>query len=150
MACYALYWADFEKCTLKISIRGAAKVLGVSPNGVRRGLQQLLDEGVLILLAKGIGSHRSQYEFACPPGHEACALRSRSVTPPVTRRDRSAHVACTERTRYVTPIQISLLVFRVIPIERFNRPIRPWRPVRNRPHGQRKAVQHEASTTRAP
>ena len=101
MACYALYWADFEKCTLKISIRGAAKVLGVSPNGVRRGLQQLLDEGVLILLAKGIGSHRSQYEFACPPGHEACALRSRSVTPPVTRRDRSAHVACTERTRSV-------------------------------------------------
>ena len=101
MACYALYWADFEKCTLRLSIRGAAKVLGVSPNGVRRGIQQMLDEGVLILLAKGTGSQRSQYELAAPPGHEACALRSRSVTPPVTPRDQSAHVACTERTRSV-------------------------------------------------
>jgi hypothetical protein len=101
MACYALYWADFEKCTLRISIRGAAKVLGVSPNGVRRGMQQLLDEGVLILLARGAGSQRSHYELASPPGHEACALRTRSVTPPVTPCDRSAHVACTERTRSV-------------------------------------------------
>jgi len=100
MACYALYWADFEKCTLKLSIRGAAKVLGVSPNGVRRGIQQLLDAGVLLLVSKGTGSGRSQYELATP-GHEACALRTRSVTPPVTRRDRSAHEACTERTRSV-------------------------------------------------
>ena len=101
MACYVLYWADFEKCTMKVSIRGAAKVLGVSPNSVRRGLLQLADEGVLALVAKGTGSHRSQYEFMPPPGHATCALRSRSVTPPVTRRDPSAHVACTERTRSV-------------------------------------------------
>jgi hypothetical protein len=100
VACYALYWADFEKCTLKLSIRGAAKVLGVSPNGVRRGIQQLLDAGVLLLISKGTGSGRSQYELASP-GHEACALRTRSVTPPGTPRDRSAHVACTERTRSV-------------------------------------------------
>lgn len=100
MACYALYWADFEKCTLKLSIRGAAKVLGVSPNGVRRGIQQLLDAGVLLLVSKGTGSGRSQYELA-DPGHEACTLRTRSVTPPVTGRDRSAHEACTERTRSV-------------------------------------------------
>jgi hypothetical protein len=100
MACYALYWADFEKCTLKLSIRGAAKVLGVSPNGVRRGIQQLLDAGVLLLVSKGTGSGRSQYELT-DPGHEACTLRTRSVTPPVTTRDRSAHEACTERTRSV-------------------------------------------------
>jgi hypothetical protein len=100
MACYVLYWADFEKCTLKLSLRGAAKVLGVSPNGVRRGVQQMLDAGILLLISKGAGSGRSQYEFA-PPGHEACALRTRSVTPPVTTGDRSAHVACPERTRSV-------------------------------------------------
>jgi hypothetical protein len=101
MVCYVLYWADFEKCTLKMSIRGAAKVLGVTPNGVRRGIQQLLDEGVLILVSRGAGSNRSQYELATPPGHATCALGSRSVTPPVTTGDRSAHVACTERTRSV-------------------------------------------------
>lgn len=100
MACYALYWADFEKCTLKLSVRGAAKVLGVCPNGVRRGIQQLLEAGVLTLVSKGTGSQRSQYEVGAP-GHEACALRTRSVTTPVTTGDRSAHVACTERTRSV-------------------------------------------------
>ena len=146
MVCYVLYWADFEKCTLKMSIRGAAKVLGVTPNGVRRGIQQLLDEGVLILVSRGSGSNRSQYELAPPPGHATGALGPRSVTPPVTTGDRGAHVACTERTRYVTPIQISLLVFRVIPIERFNLPIRPAQPVRNRLTGPRKGGQHESGT----
>lgn len=101
IACYVIYWADFEKCTLKLSIRGASKVLGVRPNSVRRGVEQMIEAGVLAVVSKGAGSQRSQYEITYPPGHATCALRSRVVTGGGTLRDRSAHATCPERTRSV-------------------------------------------------
>jgi hypothetical protein len=104
MLSYVLYWADFEKCTIRMSVRGAAKFLSVRPNSAQRGIRQLLDASVLMLLEKAEGGGRAVYELSLPqpePVHEACAPRTRSVCAPHTRRVQSAHEAWTARTRSV-------------------------------------------------
>ena len=104
MLSYVIYWADFEKCTIRMSVRGAAKFLAVRPNSAQRGIRQLLDASVLMLVEKAEGGGRAIYELSPPlpdPVHEACAPRTRSVCAPYTRRVQSAHEAWTARTRSV-------------------------------------------------
>lgn len=97
MALYALYWADFSKCTLKFSIRGAAKSLGVRFTTARRGLTQLVDAGILEALGEPDTYGRVTYRFpeahtsGVRPDHEPCA-------PPITSGDQGAHEPCAPRT----------------------------------------------------
>lgn len=97
MALYALYWADFSECTLKFSIRGAAKSLGVQFTTARRGLTQLVDAGILEALGEPDSYGRVNYRFTeahtsgVRPDHEPCA-------PPITSGDQGAHEPCAPRT----------------------------------------------------
>jgi hypothetical protein len=100
----ALCWADYGKCTFRMSVRGAATMAGVHPTTVRRGLTQLIDAGILEVGPEEIGK-RQRYRFRVPQGgHEPCPPRSHSVTsprshtvpPPVTPGVRAGHGVCAQ------------------------------------------------------
>jgi len=93
----ALCWADYEKCQFRMSVRGAAKVSGVQPTSIRRGIDQLLAAGV-IEAGPGEPGKRQRYRFILPSkdgGHTRCAPRD---TPRVQR----AHTGCPGRTHPVS------------------------------------------------
>lgn len=100
MALYALYWADFSSCTLKFSIRGAARSMGVGFTTARRGLTQLVELGILEVSGGPDTYGRVTYCFTDPitsrvrPDHEPCA-------PPITSGDQGAHEPCALRSRAV-------------------------------------------------
>lgn len=118
MACYILYYADFTTCRVRVSGRGAATTMGVSPTTVRRGVSQLMEASVLSLVAGETGS-RPTYEVLLPPGnggHEPCAERTRAVSGVVTSRVRSVHERCARRTRAVSTVDTSGDPIQVFPI----------------------------------
>lgn len=93
----ALCWANYRSCQFKMSARGAAKVAGVMPTSIRRGIKQLADAGI-IEAGPLTASNRRFYRFLAPPngeGHEPCA-------PPDTSRVPSAHERCPGRTPVVS------------------------------------------------
>lgn len=98
----AAAWADYRTCEFKMSARGAARICGVKPTTIRRGLEQLIRHGVIEAAAK-TSNPRRKYRFSPPSGertrrvlggHEACAARTQGVSG-------GAHEACPERTRSV-------------------------------------------------
>jgi hypothetical protein len=107
----ALLWADYRTCRFRMSARGAAKISGVQPTTIRRGVAQLISQGVIEPGPKETGK-RQIYRFKnvkagahepCPggaqvvrvPGHEPCA-------PPDTSRAQGAHEPCAERAPLVS------------------------------------------------
>ena len=97
MALYFFCWADFEKCTAKFAIRGAARTLGVRPMTAQRGVQQLLEAGILTMVLRGEGSADSIFGLGDPttgggrPDHGWLAQRLRAVCAPTTSGGRSAY-----------------------------------------------------------
>lgn len=119
VACYAFHWADFRSCTIKIGTRSAARMLGVSPTAVTRGIRQMGAQKALVMVSTTTGGRRLFEIPAVPndaqPVHEVCTDRTRGVHTPYTRRVRSGYEVCTERTRGVhkvytprTPFQLSI------------------------------------------
>lgn len=103
MACYVFFFADFTTCHVRVSVRGAAKTMGVSPNTVRRGLQQLV-EAAVVALVEDAGRSRATYEVLLPlpsEGNEPCTERTPLVTGGVTSRVQSVHERCARRSRAV-------------------------------------------------
>lgn len=118
MACYILYYADFTTCRVRVSGRGAAKTLGVSPNTVRRGLKQLVDATVLVEVVDEKVS-RPTYEVLVAPtagGNGSCPERTRVVTGVGTARVRSVHERCARRARVVPTVGTSGDPIHVFPI----------------------------------
>jgi hypothetical protein len=61
---YALCFADYRRCTFTMSASGAAKVMAVQRTSVRRGINRLVAERVLLVIASSSGGTRAKYEFA--------------------------------------------------------------------------------------
>jgi len=119
VACYALYWADFETCTVKMSARGAAKMLGVRPTSVTRGLRQLVEAGMFELVKPSSTTSRAVYEIKTPTtegAHATCTGRTRSVSGAHTQCVQGAHVACAPRTRSVGAAHTGRRRLSIIPI----------------------------------
>ena len=119
VACYAFHWADFRSCTIKIGTRSAARMLGVSPTAVTRGIRQMVAQQALLMVSASVGRRRlfeiPAVQKAADPVHEVCTDRARGVHTPYTRRVRSGYEVCTDRTRGVhkvytprTPIQLTI------------------------------------------
>lgn len=122
MALYVFESADWATGEITFSMRHVARLIGVSPTTVRRGVDQLVRLSILALLAKGEGTKRSRYVVVdrpgeaaegtsegdlartprAHPGHVACPERARSVSGVDTPRVRSAHASCPERARGVS------------------------------------------------
>ena len=120
MAFYVFCWADFRTCLLKVSLRGAARTIGVSPNSVSRGVQQLVQANALKLIRK-TATGRSEYEILMTQKesegvHEPCTARTRAVDGAHTARVRSGHTVWTERTRAVGAAHTARDPLQVIPL----------------------------------
>lgn len=79
----ALCWADYKTCQFRMSARGAAKMAGVQPTAVRRGLAQLVDEGIIEVGPREEGK-RQRYRFCTPQksAHDSCHGGAQGVSPP--------------------------------------------------------------------
>ena len=103
----ALFWADYKTCQFRMSARGAAKMAGVQPTAIRRGLAQLVEYGV-IEAGPIDDAGRQRYRFRTPQksAHEPCAGGTHNVrtpghtvcAPPDTPGAQSAHTPCAGRT----------------------------------------------------
>lgn len=106
-ALYVLYAADFSTCQVRMSARRAAKVIGVQPTTMRRGIAQMVELGILEVLEKAEGSGRTVFVVAAraqgvstpdTSGVQGCAP---VVSTPDTSRAQSGHEPCAERARVV-------------------------------------------------
>lgn len=106
-ALYVLYAADFSTCQVRMSIRRAAKLVGVHPTTIRRGITQMISCGVLEVLEKPEGSGRTVFLVTArapvvpPPGTSGVQERAQGVPTPGTSGARSGHEPCAERARVV-------------------------------------------------
>lgn len=68
MALWAFYRGDFASCEVRVSVREIARQMGVGTSSVHRGLNELLDEGILVLVRGGGQGRRSVYMVSnCAP-----------------------------------------------------------------------------------
>jgi hypothetical protein len=104
---YVFYAADWSTCELRLSMRRAAKFLGVHPTSVRRGISQLLDGGILEILGKPAGPGSTLYGICeraravRAPDTSGAQERARVVRSPDTSGAQTAHEPCAVRTRPV-------------------------------------------------
>ena len=115
-ALYVLYAADFSTCQVRMSARRAAKLIGVHPTTMRRGIAQMMEHGILEVLEKSEGSGRTVFVVSAraqcvstpdTSGVQGCAP---VVSTPDTSRARSAHEWCAERAHSVRAIHLDPLV----------------------------------------
>ena len=111
MALYVLHMADWSSCELKFSMRRAARVMTVQPTTVRRGVAQLVEAGILEVLAKPTGPGPTRFVVAerarvvrtpDTSGAQDCA---RAVRSPDTSGAQSGHEPCADRARVVRGVR---------------------------------------------
>jgi hypothetical protein len=111
MALYVLHMADWSSCELKFSMRRAARVLTAQPTTVRRGVAQLVEAGILEVLAKPTGPGPTRFVVAerarvvrtpDTSGAQDCA---RAVRSPDTSGAQSGHEPCADRARVVRGVR---------------------------------------------
>jgi hypothetical protein len=109
MLCYALYWANFEQCTVSFSFRGAAKMLGVQATSARRGVRQLVEAGAIVELPAEGRSSRRHYEILPHNGADTSGARGAHERCAGVRTSgaQSAHEPCAERARVVRSARTS-------------------------------------------
>jgi hypothetical protein len=119
MLCYALHFADFEKCTVKLSARGSAKFMGANPTTAIRGLRQLVRASVLSLVSEAKDGKMAVYELCSPTNggaHTVCPGRAHSVSGARTPRVQSAHEVCALRAHSVSSARTQCAHITSIPI----------------------------------
>lgn len=106
-ALYVFYAADWSTCEVRLSMRKAAKSLGVHPTTIRRGISQMVFCGILEILEKHDGSGKTRFVVSeraravrtpDTSGAQGCA---RVVRTPDTSGAQGAHEPCAERARAV-------------------------------------------------
>lgn len=106
-ALYVFYAADWSSCQVRLSMRHAARALGVQTTTVRRGISQLVAGGILEVLDKPEGAAKTLYRVCeraqCvrAPDTSGARPRTQGVRAPDTQCARSAHEPCAPRTHPV-------------------------------------------------
>lgn len=104
---YVFYAADWTTGEVRFSMRRVAKLFGVHPTTVRRGIAQLLERGILEILGKPEGPGSTLYgvceraPLVRAPDTSGAQSRTRAVRSPDTSGAQSAHEPCAVRTRAV-------------------------------------------------
>ena len=101
VALYVFLKADWSTCQVVMSMRKAARNLGVQSTTVRRGVSQLIEAGILRNVRRSEGGQATVFEVqrcaqgvrtpdtqCAHPAHEVCAPRARLVR---SARTRCAH-----------------------------------------------------------
>jgi len=107
VALYVLYAADWSSCEVRLSMRWAAKSIGVHPTTIRRGITQMVELGILEVLGKHEGSGKTRFvvperaPLVRAPDTSGARPRTRAVRAPDTGGARAGHEPCAERARVV-------------------------------------------------
>lgn len=111
VASYVQYWADFQTCEIRFSMRYVAKYLKVQATTVRRGISQMVDCGILCVLDGPGQSGRTRYvvKERRQDEPEVRTLRAQGcaqgVRTPDTLRAQGAHATCAERAHHVRRVR---------------------------------------------
>lgn len=82
MALWVNHRADWSECTVYVSIREIAKEMGLGTSTVSRGIAELVEEGVLVLLRGGGQGRKSVYMVPnCAPVRCAAVPYGGAVVP---------------------------------------------------------------------
>lgn len=106
-ALYVLYAADWSSCHVRLSMRRAAKSMGVHATTVRRGIAQMISGGLLEVLEPGDGTGTTLYvvperaRVVRTPDTSRARECAPAVRAPGTSGARSGHEPCAERARVV-------------------------------------------------
>lgn len=106
-ALYVLYAADWSSCHVRLSMRRAAKSLGVHVTTVRRGISQMISGGLLEVLEPGEGGGKTLYVIperaraVRAPDTSRARSRAQAVRAPDTSGARAGHEPCAPRARAV-------------------------------------------------
>lgn len=107
VALYVFLKADWSTCQIVMSMRKAARNLGVQSTTVRRGVSQLVKAGILRNVRSSEGGQATVFEVQrCAQGVRApdtsrAHPRAQGVRTPDTQRAHPAHEACAPRARPV-------------------------------------------------
>lgn len=107
VALYVFLKADWSTCVVRLSMRKAAKAIGVQPTTIRRGVAQMISAGILRGLGKAEGTVLTAFQVercarAVRTPDTPCAHpRAQGVRTPDTQCAQRAHEACAPRTRVV-------------------------------------------------
>ncbi len=111
VASYVQYWADFQTCEVRFSMRYVAKYLKVQATTVRRGITQLVDCGILSIVEESGKSGRTRYLVQDRQQDEQVVrtLRAQGCAQGVRRVDtlraQGAHATCAERAQGVRRVR---------------------------------------------
>jgi hypothetical protein len=111
VASYVQYWADFQTCEVRFSMRYVAKYLKVQATTVRRGISQMVDCGILSVVDGSTKSGRTRYvvQERQEDGSVVRTLRAQGcaqgVRTPDTLRAQGAHATCAERAHHVRRVR---------------------------------------------
>jgi hypothetical protein len=111
VASYVQYWADFQTCEIRFSMRYVAKYLKVQATTVRRGVAQMVECGVLSVAEDSGRSGRTRYVVLerqkDEPGVRTLRAQgcAQGVRTPDTLRAQGAHATCAERAQGVRRVR---------------------------------------------
>lgn len=111
VASYVQFWADFQTCEVRFSMRYVAKYLRVQATTVRRGISQMVECGILSVVAGSGQSGRTRYVVLERPQDErgVRTLRAQGcaqgVRTPDTLRAQGAHATCAARAHHVRRVR---------------------------------------------
>jgi|694.fasta_scaffold33606_2 hypothetical protein len=108
VASYVQFWAKFETCEIRFSMRYVAKYLGVQLTTVRRGVSQMVDGGILEVTNASAGGGRTTYVVVdrtevseSDPRTLRAQGCAQGVRTPNTLRAQGAHATCAARAQPV-------------------------------------------------
>lgn len=108
VAHYVFERADWSTGEIRFSMRHVARVMKVSPTTIRRAVEQLVQQEILAISARGAGAGRSKYvvvqraHSVSTPDTLRAHERAHSVSGVDTLRAHGAHTVCPERAHSVS------------------------------------------------
>lgn len=111
VALYVFLKADWATCQIRLSMRKAARDLGVQSTAVRRGVTQLVAAGMLRNIRKSDSGQATVFEVQrCAqgvrtPDTQRAHPRAQGVRTPDTTRAHPAHTPCAPRARLVRSVR---------------------------------------------
>lgn len=111
VALYVLYAADWSTCEARFSMRHAARLIGVHPTAVRRGVGQLVSAGIIENLGASGRAGLTRFVIGrraqpvSTPDTSRAQGRAQAVSTPDTSGAQGGHKPCPARAQPVSRVR---------------------------------------------
>jgi hypothetical protein len=111
VALYVLYAADWSSCEVRFSMRHAARLIGVHPTAVRRGVGQLVSVGIIENLGASGRAGLTRFVIGrrahtvSTPDTSRVQGRAQAVSTPDTSGAQGGHEPCPARAQPVSRVR---------------------------------------------